>query len=102
MRLCPVEGSRQSTNSVSSRAKIKLLAKKSLESGEDMDSIPESMRQYLAMQAMESGKGLGYFGRTGLLPYGHQGMLGAEQGAQGKTCKLRLEYPIELGIETAC
>ncbi|KAJ4414247.1 Transcription elongation factor SPT4 [Neurospora sp. IMI 360204] len=75
------------------RAKIKLLAKKSLESGEDMDSIPESMRQYLAMQAMESGKGLGYFGRTGLLPYGHQGMLGGEQGGQGKvlihhlTCK---------------
>ncbi|KAK1783539.1 hypothetical protein QBC45DRAFT_462284 [Copromyces sp. CBS 386.78] len=66
------------------RAKIKLLAKKSLESGEDMDSIPESMRQYLAMQAMESGKGLGYFGRTGLLPYGHQGMLAGEQGGQGK------------------
>jgi hypothetical protein len=38
------------------RAKIKLLAKKSIETGEDCDSIPESYRQYLAMQAMESGK----------------------------------------------
>ncbi|KAI1115618.1 homeobox domain-containing protein [Nemania sp. NC0429] len=68
------------------RAKIKLLAKKSLESGEDIDSIPESMRAYLAMQAMESGKGLGgpYLGRTGLMPYGSM-MLGGDQGGQGKT-----------------
>ncbi|RWA10918.1 hypothetical protein EKO27_g4184 [Xylaria grammica] len=67
------------------RAKIKLLAKKSLESGEDIDSIPESMRAYLAMQAMESGKGLGgpYMGRTGLMPYGSM-MLGGDQGGQGK------------------
>lgn len=72
-----------------SRAKIKMLAKKSLESGEDMDSIPESMRQYLAMQAMESGKGIpGFFGaRTGLLGYGHQGMMGGEQSGPGKVCK---------------
>ncbi|KAF7563168.1 hypothetical protein G7046_g979 [Stylonectria norvegica] len=69
------------------RAKIKLLAKKSLETGEDIDSIPESMRAYLAMQAMESGKGLGgsYLGRTGLVPYGHGSMLlGGDQGGQGK------------------
>ncbi|KAI0403705.1 homeobox domain-containing protein [Xylaria palmicola] len=67
------------------RAKIKLLAKKSLESGEDIDSIPESMRAYLAMQAIESGKGLGgpYMGRTGLMPYGSM-MLGGDQGGQGK------------------
>ncbi|KAI1813762.1 homeobox domain-containing protein [Poronia punctata] len=67
------------------RAKIKLLAKKSLESGEDIDSIPESMRTYLAMQAMEPGKALGapYMGRTGLMPYGSM-MLGGEPGAQGK------------------
>jgi hypothetical protein len=32
------------------RAKIKMIAKKSIETGEDCDSIPESMRQYLAMQ----------------------------------------------------
>ncbi|KZZ92901.1 homeoprotein [Moelleriella libera RCEF 2490] len=59
------------------RAKIKLLAKKTLETGEDIDSIPDSMRAYLAMQAMETGKGLGgsYLGRTGLMPYGHNGML---------------------------
>lgn len=67
------------------RAKIKLLAKKSLETGEDIDSIPESMRQYLAMQAMESGKGLGgpYMGRTSLMPYRSM-MLGGDHGGQGK------------------
>lgn len=68
------------------RAKIKLLAKKSLETGEDIDSIPESMRAYLAMQAMESGKGMGgaFLGRTGLVPYGTSMMLGGDQGGQGK------------------
>jgi hypothetical protein len=47
------------------------------------------MRAYLAMQAAESGKGLGgaFCGRTGLLPYGQSGMLlGGEQGSQGKVC----------------
>lgn len=41
------------------RAKIKLLAKRSIETGEECDAIPESMRQYLAYQAMESSKALG-------------------------------------------
>ena len=36
-----------------------MLAKKSIETGEDCDAIPESMRTYLANQAMESGKPLG-------------------------------------------
>lgn len=69
------------------RAKIKLLAKKSLETGEDIDSIPESMRAYLAMQAMESGKGLGgaYLGRD-MMPFAGS-MLFGEQGAQGKVCE---------------
>ena len=40
------------------RAKIKLLAKKSIETGEDCDAIPESYRNYLAQQAFESGKPL--------------------------------------------
>ena len=46
------------------------------------------MRQYLAMQAMESGKGLGgpYMGRTSLMPYGSM-MLGGDQGGQGKVRK---------------
>ena len=65
-----------------------MMAKKSLETGEDINDMPESMRQYLQLQAMESGKGFGYFGRTGLLPYGHQGMLTGDQGGQGKVCKL--------------
>jgi hypothetical protein len=65
------------SNHIYRRAKIKNLAKKSLETGEDIDSIPESMRAYLAMQAMESGKGLNgsYFGRTGLSPFGASSML---------------------------
>ncbi|KAG9534770.1 hypothetical protein KCU71_g22315, partial [Aureobasidium melanogenum] len=39
------------------RAKIKNIARKSIENGEDCESIPESMRRHLAMQALESGKG---------------------------------------------
>jgi hypothetical protein len=72
------------------RAKIKLMAKKSLETGEDIDSIPESMRNYLALQAMETGKGIGmnFFGRPGMPAYGQGNMfLGGEQGGQGKVCK---------------
>lgn len=66
-----------------------MLAKKSLETGEDIDSIPESMRAYLAMQAMETGKGLsgGYLGRNGMGPFAAGTMLFGEQGAQGKVCK---------------
>lgn len=69
------------------RAKLKLLAKKSIETGEDCDAIPEAMRQYLAIQAMESGKALGgnFLGRSGLMPYGSGSlMMGGDQGAQGK------------------
>lgn len=68
------------------RAKIKLLAKKGIEGGEDIDNIPESMRQYLAMQAMESGKPMGgnFLGRGGLTPYGAGGMMIGDQGPQGK------------------
>ena len=57
------------------RAKIKTLAKRSIETGEDCDNIPDSMRRYLAMQAMEMGKGLGttYLGRSGSGPYSAYG-----------------------------
>lgn len=67
------------------RAKIKLMAKKSLETGEDIDLIPESMRAYLAMQAAESGKGLGgsFYGRNGLMGYGNNMLLGGDN-SQGK------------------
>jgi hypothetical protein len=41
------------------RAKIKNLVKKSIENGEDSNDIPDSMRRYLAMQALETGKPLG-------------------------------------------
>lgn len=49
--------------------------------------IPESMRQYLALQTMDSGKSLGgnFLGRSGLMPYGSGNMLmGGDQGPQGK------------------
>ncbi|OCK90132.1 uncharacterized protein K441DRAFT_680537 [Cenococcum geophilum 1.58] len=61
------------------RAKIKNIAKKSIESGEDCNDIPESMRRYLALQAMESGKTLGrdFLCRTGggMAAYGSGAML---------------------------
>ncbi|KAF2736072.1 hypothetical protein EJ04DRAFT_177230 [Polyplosphaeria fusca] len=59
------------------RAKIKNIAKKSIENGDDCNDIPESMRRYLALQAMESGKSLGrdFLGRAGgAVAYG-SGML---------------------------
>ncbi|PSN66372.1 hypothetical protein BS50DRAFT_413406 [Corynespora cassiicola Philippines] len=46
------------------RAKIKNIAKKSIENGDDCNDIPESMRRYLALQAMESGKS-SFLGRAG-------------------------------------
>jgi len=66
------------------------MAKKSIESGEDCDGIPESMRNYLAMQAMESGKPLGanFLGRSTMMPYGGSHMVMAgDQNAQGKVGK---------------
>ncbi|KAF1943803.1 hypothetical protein EJ02DRAFT_342515 [Clathrospora elynae] len=58
------------------RAKIKNIAKKSIENGDDCNDIPESMRRYLALQAMESGKSIGtnFLGRAGGMAYG-SGML---------------------------
>ena len=64
-----------------------MLAKKSIETGEDCDAIPESMRQYLAMQALESGKSLGrnFLGRGGVPAYGGGNLLlGGDQSQQGK------------------
>lgn len=75
-----------------SRAKIKLLAKKSIETGEDCDQIPESMRNYLMVQAMESGKPLAreIFGRTAnsMTPYGNGTLLNPESANPGKVGKL--------------
>ena len=69
------------------RAKIKNIAKRSIESGEDCDSIPESMRQYLALQQYGPGKGLAasLLSRTGpgFAPYG-TGMLMNGENATGK------------------
>ncbi|KAK9454701.1 hypothetical protein V1511DRAFT_511354 [Dipodascopsis uninucleata] len=48
------------------RAKIKLLAKKSIETGEDYDLIPDSMKQYLAVQSTgpRSGTSNTFFARA--------------------------------------
>lgn len=72
------------------RAKIKLLAKKSIETGENCVAIPESMRQYLAID--ESGKSFGgnFLGPSGLVPYGSGSlMMGGDQGPQGKVGMLQ-------------
>lgn len=70
------------------RAKIKNIAKKSIESGEDCNDIPESMRRYLALQAMESGKPLSstLLGRGGTFAYG-SGMLLNTDSSSGKVGK---------------
>lgn len=73
------------------RAKIKHLAKKSIETGEDCDAVPDCVRQYLAMQAMETGKGFprGLIGdrSRSLSAYGNNMMLTPEPSPQGKTGK---------------
>ncbi|KAJ5669418.1 Homeodomain [Penicillium macrosclerotiorum] len=66
------------------RAKIKMLAKKSIETGEGCDSIPESMRHYLAMQFDPSKPGArDAFGRSN--GYGAPGgMYASEPNPSGK------------------
>ncbi|KAF3389486.1 Homeobox protein HOY1 [Penicillium rolfsii] len=65
------------------RAKIKMLAKKSIETGEGCDSIPESMRHYLAMQFDPSKPGTrDPFGRAP--GYGTPGMYANEANPSGK------------------
>jgi len=67
------------------RAKIKLLAKKSLEAGEDCDDIPESVRIYLAHQNPEL-RALTRMGPGGnrLSGYGPEGLLAPEHATPGK------------------
>lgn len=70
------------------RAKIKNIAKRSIESGEDCDSIPDSMRQYLAMQAYGPNKGLAasLLSRTGPgFPYGNGALMLNTDHSSGKT-----------------
>jgi hypothetical protein len=66
-----------------------MIAKKSIETGEDCDSIPESMRQYLAMQ-FDPNKpgGRDLFGRAGALGgYGPTGALPGDGSHSGKIGK---------------
>lgn len=75
-----------SANQLRRRAKMKNIAKRSLESGEDCNDIPESMRRYLALQAMESGKTLGrdLLGRHGGMATYDSGMLFNSESNQTK------------------
>lgn len=86
-------GSKAADHRSRRRAKIKVMAKKSLEAGEDCDAIPESYRNYLAMQAMESGKPLarGLLGHSSLPmgSYGHGMFLGAEAHSAQKVGMLQ-------------
>ncbi|KAL8873653.1 MAG: hypothetical protein Q9174_000907 [Haloplaca sp. 1 TL-2023] len=73
------------------RAKIKLMAKKSIETGEDCDSIPESMRAYLAMQEFQNGKPSTreFYGALGRGPgsvnaYGGGMLMNADSSSPGK------------------
>ena len=78
----------ETTNNHGRRAKIKNMAKKSIETGEDCDAIPESMRKYLAMQALESGKPLVRdMGTRGLTPYSNNGLI-MNAESQAKVCEL--------------
>ncbi|KZF26574.1 hypothetical protein L228DRAFT_235625 [Xylona heveae TC161] len=71
------------------RAKIKMIAKRSIETGEDCEQVPESMRHYLMMQAIEHGLPLGrsFLGRsTGTTTaYGNGIVLPEESSNSGKT-----------------
>ena len=82
------------------RAKIKHLAKKTLETGEDCESVPECVRQYLAMQVIESGKAFprGFMGdrSRSLSAYGTGNMLTPEPSPQGKIGTLCAEPVIGL------
>ena len=70
------------------RAKIKLLAKKSIETGEDCDAIPDSYRHYLTMQAMDSGKAFIARGPGSMASYSSGGMfVGADHSSPQKVGK---------------
>jgi hypothetical protein len=77
-----------------------MIAKKSLETGEDLDNIPESLRQLLAMQAMESGRPFPHqLLRPGgpVAQYGSGGMLmNGDPTAQGK---VGTSNPIPGGVQ---
>ncbi|KAL8768895.1 MAG: hypothetical protein Q9209_004949 [Squamulea sp. 1 TL-2023] len=73
------------------RAKIKLMAKKSIETGEDCDSIPESMRAYLALQEFQNGKPnpRDFYGPLGRTPgtmnaYGGGMLMNPDSSSPGK------------------
>jgi hypothetical protein len=90
-----------------------MLAKKGIDIGDDVDGLPESMRQLIAMQAMESGRPFprSLMGRPGgPIPYGNGMLIGGDPNAAGKVgmCKsipnngtvsdLRSHSPLHLPI----
>ena len=76
-----------------------MLAKKSIEGGaEDLDNIPDSMRQLLAMQAIESGRPFPrqLMGRPGapMAPYGGGSMVMNGDPGSGKVGKHLILIPL--------
>lgn len=70
-----------------------MIAKKSIETGEDCDSIPESMRQYLAMQYDPTKpQTRNLFGRAAGLGYGTNGALLNENSNSSKVCTYNLLF----------
>lgn len=83
-----------------SRAKIKMLAKKSIETGEGCDSIPESMRHYLAMQFDPNKPGArDPFGRAGA--YGPPSMYTNETNPSGKVGRFWLSSDLVACVQLA-
>jgi hypothetical protein len=83
-----------------------MMAKKGIDNGEDCDSIPESMRQLLAMQAMESGKPFAphLLGRPQgpMAQYGSGGMLmNGDPNGSGKVGMYRASYHKWSGLTAA-
>ena len=77
-----------------------MIAKKGIDVGDDGDSIPESMRQLLAMQAMESGRPFPrqLMGRPGgpVAQYGGGSMLmGADPNGTGKVGRWRIHFHLD-------
>lgn len=73
-----------------------MLAKKGIDIGDDVDGLPESMRQLLAMQAMEGGRPFprSLMGRPGgPIPYGGGMLMGGDPNGTGKVGKCKLCQP---------
>jgi len=82
-----------------------MIAKKGIDTGDDLDQIPDSMRQLLAMQAMQEGKPFPahLMGRPGapINAYGSGGMLMAgDMNNSGKVGKCSFDRSQDSALMT--